>query len=562
MRVSLQHAKRLKVCMTAVTLFMTSFLTSDVFADPNYKRALKRASYLLNAKVPTDDDFSSYSSSESAYRQGIRDFVNNEEFYDSIMRYHERLFGIGLPTEYLDEVIRNDLDNKATKFAKINCDTENGRLICYWSSADQRSKVSSCPKSWEKATTPFWYPGIVAWVCPSVLDVCGNDLSRCFVEYQNEDIAKNSELGTTESFDSRFSVVKSLAKQSAGLATAIVVANYPYHNVLQSGLTAVDGAIAHFYRQQHHFDLDKLNLSSELINLVETIPLTDTRFKLINLGTEYSSGGVISTFGFLRRYEKNRTRANQLYERLLCRQFTAELPRVFPQDPGNLRETPGCEGCHATLDPLADFFAAWGEGGDLYQGEQSSVDTIFNNQAGNSVYDLAEIIRNDNAFATCTVENVWQWLMGRDFYKEEADLRAGLTNYFVTTNFSFKELVYALATHSAFIEGSRSDATVGDPLEDPPLGEPPGGGEQAECEPDVSFADDIEPNIDQCTSCHNSNSGSRQDLTTEDQWRTWGSQNVSLMASGNMPPGQSGPPVIGPVYELKEKVRCWLEQQE
>ena len=28
----------------------------------------------------------------------------------------------------------------------------------------------------------------------------------------------------------------------------------------------------------------------------------------------------------------------------------------------NLRERPGCSGCHATLDPLADFFLAWGEG--------------------------------------------------------------------------------------------------------------------------------------------------------------------------------------------------------
>jgi hypothetical protein len=476
------------------------------------------------------------------------------------MRYHERLLGIGLPTEYLDEILRNDLDNKSTKFAKINCDDQGGRLTCYWASADQRSKVSSCPKAWEKAVVPFWYPNTVAWVCSSVLDVCGSDLSRCFVEYKDQDMAKNSELGTTESFDSRFSVVKSLAKQSAGLATAVAVSNYPYHNILQSGLTAVDGAIAHFYRQQHHFDLTKLNLSSELLQLMDNISLTDTRFQLINLGPDYAQGGVISTFGFLRRYEKNRTRANQIYERLLCRKFTAELPRVFPQDPGNLRVTPGCEGCHATLDPLSDFFAILGEGGELYQGSKSAISTVFNNREGSNVYDLAQIIREDNAFATCTVENVWSWLMGREFYREEAELRSALTNYFVTTQYSFKELVYALATHPAYMEGRRSDATVGDPLEAPPLGEPPGGGETKECEAIVDFNADIRPSIGMCTACHGPQSGSRQDLSEEEQWAEWGSQIVSLMASGNMPPGQSGPPLLGPVYELKEKVRCWLEQ--
>ena len=54
----------------------------------------------------------------------------------------------------------------------------------------------------------------------------------------------------------------------------------------------------------------------------------------------------------------------------------------------------------------------------------------------------------------------------------------------------------------------------------------------------------------------------RQDLTTEDQWLHWGGQAVNMMASGNMPPGQAGPPRIGKVFDLKEAVRCWLEQKK
>jgi hypothetical protein len=549
---------------TAVLLVWSSSLLAQENAQ-DLDRALRRAQYLLMGTIPTDQDFQTWAVNEGAYRSGVRTFIEHPNFYDVVLRYHERILGVGLPQDYLDELMRDEIDNRTNKFARISCNHTTGtesRYRCMWSSSDSRSQTASCPASWEQAVSVFWYPGVIAWVCPSVAQACGSDLSRCFIEYEDQGAARNSELGATEIFDSTAAVVKSLSRQPAGLATAVVVNNYPYSKILEPGLFAVDGAIAHLYRQVHHFDLAKLNLPSQLLNIVDTISLTDTRYRLVNLGHSYEQAGILSTFGWLRRYEKNRTRANQLYERLLCRRFTAELPRVFPQDPGNLRTTPGCEGCHATLDPLADFFAAWGEGGDLYLGALPQVTTSFAGQTGSTLADLANIIRNDNAFGTCTVENVWEWLMGRKFYHAEAELRAALTQYFVTTGYSFKELVYAVATHPAFTVGTRSDASVGDPLEQPPLGEPPGGASDRPCPDTVDFTADIQPKLSLCTACHSASSTTRQALTTEDQWRQWGRQSVNMMASGNMPPGQAGPPQIGAVWELKEAVRCWMEQNQ
>jgi len=536
-------------------------------SQEDLESSLRRAQYLLMGTTPTDQDYATWAVNDAAYRSGVRNFINHPNFYDVMMRYHERVLGVGLPQDYLEELMRDDIDHRTNKFAKISCNRSSavdGRYRCSWSSrsSGSSSQSSSCPLSWEQAVAVFWYPGVIAWVCPSVAQACGSDLSRCFIEYEDQNAARNSELGATEIFDSTSAIVKSLSRQPAGLATSVVVNNFPYTKILEPGLFAVDGAIAHLYRQIHHFDLAKLNLPTELISLVDKISLTDTRFRLVNLGNSYEQAGILSTFGWLRRYEKNRTRANQVYERLLCRKFTAELPRVFPQDPGNLRTTPGCEGCHATLDPLADFFNAWGEGGELYLGRRDPVATTFAGQSGMHLADLANIIRTDNAFGSCTVEHVWAWLMGRKFYHAEADVRAALTQYFVTTNYSFKELVYAVATHPAFTVGARSDATVGDPLEQPPLGEPPGGGEPRPCPSSVSFAVDIQPKLAQCTNCHGAASAGRQPLTTESHWQQWGRQAVNMMASGNMPPGQAGPPQIGPVYELKEAVRCWVEQNQ
>ncbi len=153
--------------------------------------------------------------------------------------------------------------------------------------------------------------------------------------------------------------------------------------------------------------------------------------------------------------------------------------------------------------------------------------------------------------------------MGRGFSRDEANLRAALTRYFVTVNYSFKELLYAIATHPAFLESSREDAVLGDPLEEPPLGEPPGGTSDLPCDSTIDYDTDIKPNIGLCTNCHSSSSGSRQDLTNESNWEgAVGRTSVSMMTSGSMPPGSAGPPFSGDVYDLKESVRCWLEQNQ
>lgn len=522
----------------------------------DYTRALRRAQYLLNATTPTDNQFRMYSNTRDNYRTAVRNFINHENFYNVLMRYHERMLGVGLPTDYMEELQRDDIDGKSNKLARISCSRDGARYRCVWTSAAEGSDSGSCPASWEKPVSVFWYPGISAWVCPSIIKSCGPDLSRCFVEYPDEAEAKNSELGTTETFDSRFSVIRSLSRQSAGIATAVAIENYPYTKILQPGLTAVDGAIAHFYRQNHHFKVDQMNLPGSLLNIVNGIKLTDTRFRLVYTGPTYESAGILTTFGYMRRYEKNRTRANQLYERLFCRKFTSELPRVFPQDPGNLRTTPGCSGCHATLDPLADFFKVWGEGGEFYAGQGNATQTSFNGKSGLYMSDLASIVQTDSAFATCQVQHAWEWLMGRKFYHSEAELRGAFTNYFINSNYSFKELVYAMATHPAFVEGTRGDALVTDPLEEPPLGTVAGEVERP-CETTINYATDIAPKITLCTNCHNSSSAPRQDLSTQAQWLLWGDQAVNMMSSGVMPPGQSGPQVT----ELKEAVRCWMEQQ-
>lgn len=559
-QVKRNYSSHLPISMAvAAFIFLSVFFTTSVNAEEDLKLGLRRAKYLLSGEMTSDADFDAYAATFDDYRRAVRSYIDSDNFYNAALRYHERIFGVGLPLDYLDELKRDDSRN--AKFAKLRCAKDNSdRFHCSWASQEKgRVRTAECPDEWLQPVGVFWYPTITAWVCPSVARTCGSDLSRCFIEYADEDVARNSELGASEIYDSQFTTIKSLSRQSAGMAAALVTENYPYTLILQPGLTAVDGAVANFYSQKHHFKIESMHIPNDVMSLLENVRFTSTRFRLVNTGPSYESGGILTTFGWLRRYEKNRTRSNQLYERLLCRKFTSELPKVFPADPGNLRETEGCKGCHATLDPLSDFFKVWGEGGELYNGAGSAVDTTFAGQQGKYVSDLANIIRSDKAFATCTVQNVWKWTMGRGFYHSEADLRSALTTYFINTKYSFKELVYAIVTHPNFLEGSRGDALVTDPLEDPPLGEIPKVTTRP-CTTTIDYAANIAPKISQCTTCHGASSAPRQDLSSQTQWTKLGKTAVGMMASGSMPPGQSGPPTQGAVFELKEAVRCWLEQ--
>jgi hypothetical protein len=523
-------------------------------------RSVRRATQLLSGRMPTDAELASATTTDAGYRELVRSLVMGDQFYDAALRYHERVLGVGLPEEYLKELERDDIDGKAQKVAKLTCKrSTNNRLYCAWRNADKKT-TSTCQAADQHPVAPFWKNGLVLWVCPSVSHACGADLSKCSIEFpDNAAEARYSEIGTTDVFDSRRSMLKSLSRQAAGIATAVAVANYPYTKIMAPGLTAVDGILSVFLQQSFQFDVTKVHANESLLQQIKAIPASQSRFQLIYTGNAYETAGVLSTFGWLRRYEKNRTRANQLYERLLCRKFTSELPRVFPQDPGNLRTTPGCSGCHATLDPLADFFGVWGEGGGLYSGLSSARDASFIGKSGTSLADLANIITADEAFAACTVNHVFEYLMGRKFRIAEANLRQSLTDYFIGSNFSFRELMYAVATHPGFTVNSRSDANITDPLEQPALGKVPEPSLPV-CSKTIDFNADIAPLISACTSCHKSGAP-RQALETSAQWKTWGSQAVSMISIGQMPPGMQGAPAAGSaMYNLKEAVRCWLTQ--
>ena len=60
---------------------------------------------------------------------------------------------------------------------------------------------------------------------------------------------------------------------------------------------------------------------------------------------------------FLEKYASARARGAVLYNVFLCKSFSPTRQQLTPSNEPNLTVRPGCKTCHATLEPLAAYFA-------------------------------------------------------------------------------------------------------------------------------------------------------------------------------------------------------------
>ena len=117
-----------------ILIGLLTLAPSAYSADANFNLALRRAQYLLNGTLPTDQDFAIYSNSKSSYDSAVRNFVNHENFYETTLRYHQRVFGVGLKDEYLNDLLKEDIDASLynrTQNITSRLDYKNSKFYLY-----------------------------------------------------------------------------------------------------------------------------------------------------------------------------------------------------------------------------------------------------------------------------------------------------------------------------------------------------------------------------------------------------------------------------------------------
>jgi hypothetical protein len=211
---------------------------------------------------------------------------------------------------------------------------------------------------------------------------------------------------------------------------------------------------------------------------------TDSWQPVTNRGPH--AAGLLTTPIFLTKYATRRARAHAVYQAFLCKDFIAGNTPIGASEDPDLAKRPGCATCHATLEPMAAFFARTVESTWTWLPQANfPTDAALCRKASNGAvnancptfYDsafatsqasylkgsynapqnadrgpagLASDVVSSPEFARCVVRTVGEALMPGQLGDADAALEANLARVFVANGFRIRPLLRAIVTSEAY----------------------------------------------------------------------------------------------------------------
>jgi hypothetical protein len=213
------------------------------------------------------------------------------------------------------------------------------------------------------------------------------------------------------------------------------------------------------------------------------------------------AAGLLTLPMFLEKYASARARGAALYNAFLCKSFVADnKTELAPSTEPNLMIRPGCQNCHATLEPLAAYFARVEPGSFVFlpaatfpvhttacrkdkNGKMSGpcttlYDVAFADDKGatlRSAYGsashadatptgAAEEITRSPEFAACAVGRVTSSFLGRPTTADDEPLLRALRDDFVQSGYRMRALVRALVHSSAYRKSNNVSVAAAAPV--------------------------------------------------------------------------------------------------
>lgn len=278
-----------------------------------------------------------------------------------------------------------------------------------------------------------------------------------------------------------------------------------FREILTGRETVVNGPLAQFYKT-----IERGNCCGAEVGfgmLEENEPLFDPR-NVPDLAPQDAStwkvvpdrgaraAGILTTPMFLEKYASARARGAVLYNAFLCKNFNAEKAQLTPSDNPNLMQRPGCQSCHATLEPLAAYFARVEPSSFVFlppaqfPARNSACKKDKNgrlNGTCNPLYDVAfadgtgamlrsaygsmehadegptgaaqDIVKSPD-FASCAVEHVASSFLGRPTGPDDEPMLRSLTEDFVKNGYRMRGLVRELVQSSTYRKANNTSSNV------------------------------------------------------------------------------------------------------
>ena len=296
------------------------------------------------------------------------------------------------------------------------------------------------------------------------------------------------------------------SQEAEHLLSYVFTADRDFREVLTAKYTFVNGPLAQFYRAiqpgnccggEANFGMPE---ESEPLFLPKNVPTElfphdVAAWKQVTDRGPHASG-LLTTPMFLEKYASARARGATLYTAFLCKSFSSENAELMPSTEPNLMVRPGCQTCHATLEPLAAYFARIEPGNLVYLPQQlfpvknekckkgpngklpgfcdAFYDVSFADAKGatlRSAYgspahaDATPVgaghdITRMPEFAECAVQRVAGSFFGRTLTSDDAPLVKELTGTFTKDGYRMRPLVRAILKSDTYRRANNLDSSV------------------------------------------------------------------------------------------------------
>jgi hypothetical protein len=520
------------------------------------QRFLRRLSLDLRGTTPTSAEISAQSGKEEVTDAQIDDLLGSDGFRDVMKRYHANLLWPNIDQiELIDQVHQifpYELAPGVTVYfsalrAVVSRAVGNGNIFipCLPEPArfDANGELIMTPLVVGGETVayqegyvevePYWAPGTQVKVCgldaqPAVsAPVCPGPGERYpFVEpfcaqiggydqflaapFRGQQIDCGSRFAQLapgcgcgpnlvycQTPDTTAEIKRDLLDQMLRITDKVVAEGRPYHEILTTKRIEFSGPISHYLRYQSRLNFD-LYTDADVTAAAPELDYNDNSW----VGAERSGrhAGILTTPGYLLRFQTNRGRAHRFYNAFECSSFIPAGPLPSPTEAcskhEDLTKRCGCDACHRGLEPMAASWGRFTEYGFMYLDEQAfpdsvgtrcsppidSVETLFrcfrfyeldpvgeevpfqgalNSYVFRTPEEIARIVAGptslveeglDTGLITrCTVKKMWGQLMRREpTVEEETEVLPTLISSFEANGHDLKALLKEIAREPAY----------------------------------------------------------------------------------------------------------------
>lgn len=514
----------MKWILSLFVLWSTMAHAVDPPTCPTDEEMLEPTAYLkllsldLRGVVPTIEEYEQVVALGDVPEEWIDQWISEEPFVERIVRFHK-------------DLLWNNVSDTSLLSAAFRFRTTNG---VYWRTApsdDYRGQTTYCgdfeatmdysedeefgypvPVELEDGTlqegwvwvSPYWDPENPIRVCaydaqqreysptgtrcdstdaPADTDCgCGPDLRWCALSNTHLKVSE----GFTKDLDLR--VADNIREDRS------------YVDLLTGRYGYVNGPMVDYLK--HRRDVPATIRLTESPYDIEGLPdlsFTDEEnWQRIDLGENHS--GILTSPAFLLRFQTNRARSDKFYNAFLCQPFQAPETGLEGLEDAtatlDLTARPGCNGCHALLEPAAAYWGRWTEQGAGFLDEalfppfeESCERCVTEGYTCSDVcrrYYLSDLIANeqlpylgmlnsyvflddehrehvaegpellvkkalgDGRLGQCVSKRAVQHFLSRDLRAEESEWVDALMIDFVASGYRYKTLVKAIVTSDSY----------------------------------------------------------------------------------------------------------------